>query len=395
MKRVMIPVIVCFLLLGCTPTTYKTDYHTGSEGIAPSFLESLPSNVYEDTLVPVSIRLSNNGAYSVNYSRIIFSLQSDEFYADVTQDPYLSKTKKTLWGKTLGYPTGDFVDVRPTVHFKSIQGLRESPTTELFASVCYPYESDLSTSICVDANAFNGNVQRQVCSAQTLTFQNQGGPVAVTSIENRPSPLRVAEAGGRGYLDIVQPTFIIHFKNVGGGAVLMPAPASDKERIAGCAMDIPPEKKSSIGITVQLSGINLSCDPDPVPLINGEGFTYCVLQPSEKVFIDAPNYLGTFRVLMTYLYKESTTADVEINRRPANSGEPTDAERQIIEGPSCEECTTNPEKCHWPDAARNVAKNNTFSCVCSEEECNDKFRAGKCVYGDSFCAGTNYCCVPG
>jgi hypothetical protein len=423
MKRTtLMAVLVLVLLAGCMSGSRVTDFSSGSEGIVISFESNTPPvEVYEYSVVPLHLRLSNKGAFDVPYEHLFFTLLGDSFYVEVTQDPLLQDfdlqqgaewpnedpqrqdydyaSDAILRGKQLGYPTGDNVDLRPIVDVREIPGLRENPSVQLYASVCYPYQTTLATSLCVDANAFNGNEQLQVCSAETLTFKDQGAPVAVTMIENRPSPVRVTSEGGRGFLNIVQPTFIFHIENLGTGAVLAATP--DREQLASyCAMDIPDEELNAVRVEAKLSRLNLTCNPAVVVLRDGEGYTTCTLLPEDGMVIDAPNYVGALKVTLDYLYREAAAVDLSIIRRPEGflEGSFTNLERDahpgFVNGESrCEFCSRTPdakECAGWPEEAAP----GTYSCSCNERQCLSGARddPATCVYGSTWCAGTNYCC---
>jgi hypothetical protein len=423
MRRSLLALFASLLLLGgCGSGSFQPqNYHVGSDGLVLTFIpDMLPSEVYEGMTIPVLMQLANKGASDVNYSNIIFSLKGDDFYVFISQDQQLNVTDYSgasanarlgaserpinvnmLHGKSLGYPDGEFLDLQSTVFFKPIVGLRESPKTQLFASVCYPYETQLGDALCVDANAFNGNKQRQVCSAQTLSYTNQGAPVAIVEIENRPSPMRVPLQGGRGFADIVQPVFLLHVRNIGRGTVLMPWPKDAAERKAGCALNVASSLLNGVMVNATLSGLNLSCSPNPLILQDDEGYTRCVLPFSQEMALSAPNYLATFTATLRYLYRESISADISIIRTagavvPENFTIPErDASAGFINGLSrCEYCSDNRDdsRCSGFGSA---AQNASFACICGASECARKVGKGLCVYGQTFCQGTNYCCASG
>lgn len=404
----VVTLVVLLLLAACSRGPVTPVYHQGSQGLVLSFEEGTPpEQVYEDTDVPVILRVWNKGAHDVAYGHIYASLKADTFYATVEQDPLFSADVKqpdqVLAGKGPGWNAGEWLDLRPTVHFKPILGARESPSTQLYASVCYPYETVLGTNVCVDANGFNGNVQRQVCAAQTLAFSDQGAPVAITSVENRPTPLRVSAEGGRGYSDIVQPMLIIHVRNVGDGSVLRSATDDPKALAAACSL-ASTDGADTVSIQAELSGLNLTCSPDPIPLRDDEGFTTCVLDPG-SVKIDAPNYLATLRITLGYVYRAGTAVEVGIIRRPGVLNDRTtatyperDKDPGYVNGEvRCAYCSRSPDDpacSDMPAAAKALAKaGSVFTCGCSAQECLTLAPDGKCVYGNSWCPGTNQCCT--
>lgn len=410
---IVLAALSLLLLLGACQPQQTIIYHTGTEGLTLAFAKDLPpKTVYEDSIVPLVVTLANKGARDVNYSDIVFSVKGDPFYVNVTNDGTyrfaeargaysqpLPAEETILHGKSPVWQTGEWVDLHPTAEFRPIPGLREQPTTQLFASACYAYGTVLGTSLCVDANAFNGNVQRQVCGAETLTFKDQGAPVAITSIENRPSPLRLSD--GTASRDLVQPVFIIHIQNVGDGAVLMPAAKSVDDLVASCSRGVT--ANPAVAINATLSSLQLECKPNPVPLMNDEGYTTCVLPASASGTFSAPNYLAVFKAELRYVYRSSLSADVTIQRVPGGIGTASppsgnEANPAFVEGKTrCEFCSGNrndPRCSDWPAKANQTAE---FSCACGVQQCNQLAQRAPaaCVFGQTWCPGTSYCCIPG
>jgi len=395
------------LLAACQAGPRFVNYRTGTDGVTIAFSHGTPpAKVYEESAVPFFLTLWNQGATDVPLAAITLSVTSDPFYAQVRQAPTLKRENlssetsfpysSSLLGKQPGYEAGEQRELTGILSIRKIKGLRESPTSELYASICYPYLTAFSDTVCVDTNAYNQNRQRQVCQAQTLTYQDQGAPVAVTMVENRPTPLR------GGSLDVIQPTFIIHIRNKGGGAVLMPVPAENATRDEACAGAVARELRDKVGVNATLSGRQLRCDPDPVLLQGGEGYTTCVLDEGKGSV--GGNYLGVLSVRLDYLYREGASASFTIQRRAPGAGEPSVAERDAHPGyvngePRCDYCSAHrsaPECKDWPAAAN---KSASFTCACGQAECLKKAKLQdgdvRCVYGASWCPGSNYCCVPG
>lgn len=390
------------LLLAACGQQPAPDVHTGTDGLVLELLPSLPDQVIEETTLPVLVRIHNRGAYPLNYSWIITQLRGDTFYVDVDQESPLARAKLVdtdtlLYGKGSEFPNGESLILQPNVTFKKVQGLREEPEVELYASVCYPYETRLGTTLCVDSNKWSQNQQPQICTAESVTFRSQGAPVAVTLIENRPTPTRVA--AGTGVADVVQPVFIVHVENVGTGTVLR-GDATEEELVTACALRTPAEEAAMVSISAELSGIPLACEPALIPLRDDAGFTTCVLPAEDLAAIQAFNYQGVFTARLGYVYRDSVSGYVSIERRsPIVSGrdalgDPEENPGLVHGQPRCEYCSLNPDarECEgWPDEA--VA--GLFSCACSESECQKRYRDGECVYGQTWCPGTNYCCIPG
>ena len=407
MKPAVFIAAILLLLAACQQGYQPINYHTGSEGIILRFThDTPPPEVYEESDVPLLLELWNKGASDVELWNIEVLLSTDPFYANTTLYEFRPSPPPTgdaglFHGKQPGYRYGERLELNGMLHVNQVQGLRQAPTSQVFGTICYPYETSHGSTLCVDSNQYNQNRQRQVCQAETLTFHDQGAPVAVTRIENRPTPSRVAAPGGRGFYDVVTPTFIIHIANVGSGRVLMPTPESKDERHAACTGSIPSEKLNRVEFNASLGILNLTCTPNPVMLRNDEGYTTCTINADEIENLNAPNYLGILNVRLGYLYKDTISTDYTILRLnpELDWDDRTVPERDEHPGyvngePRCDYCSRNrndPACAGWPSDANDTA---IFTCACSEKTCLQKVSEGRCVFGASWCPGTNYCCAP-
>lgn len=441
MKSNIMSIAILTLLLAACQERVSTDYYTGTDGVVAHFKEGYPpSEVYEGSDIPVIIQFWNKGAASIPLNTINVTLTSDAFYAhtiDASWDrEFDSPSDAYLAGKSPAYPNGDMADYKAIVHIKNVTGLREEPSTELFVSYCYPYATTFGTTVCIDSNAFGQNQQRQVCTAQTLTFEDQGAPVAVTSIENRPTPKAVS--GGV----LTLPVFIIHVENKGTGRVLRPLQptraadrTSEQQQAAtrrgaagksseanvldevakslgvqpftpeetqetcsgGLSGDALHKALNRVAIHATLSGVSLTCNPSTILLHDGKGFTTCTLSPEDARDFSPANYETAFQVELGYVYQESISQEIHIIRREPSitwdaysggeSGNPA-----IINGESrCTYCSRNPKskECQGWSGEK---FNESFSCSCGKSECLQLSSSGRCLFG-SWCPGTNYCCA--
>ncbi len=426
-----VALLLVLLLVACQPPApITTNYNTGSEGITLSFSQGTPDKeVYEDSTIPVFVKLENKGAWDVRFDDLFFTVSGDKYYVSVEvppEDAFGAQARGVhrpkantdpygdfLNGKSFSYPSGEVYEARSFVTFKRVPGLRQHPTTQIFARICYPYRTTFTTDICVDLNSFNQNVQEQICEATDLNFEDQGAPVAVVAVENRPVPRRVTDSSGASYQG-VQQVFNIRIENVGHGAVLRPVhdveftdgiPAlreeniSAEERIAACNQDIPPTLLNAVGIEADLSGTPLECSPSIVQLRGGEGFTRCILPEKDSLTLTGPNYKGILNVYLDYLYTESIATDVTIIRQPfapTTGGTASTNPAMVGEGPGarprCDFCSANrnADECEGWTGSRDPSV--TYSCSCSQEECFSRSGEWACVYGRKWCPGANYCC---
>lgn len=431
--KITVPLLL-ILFAACQPLgPTATDHRTGSDGIVLSFSQGTPDEeVYEQSTIPVFVQLANRGAWDVRLEEIFFKVSGDEYYVSVETypedeigaeeepegiqnpnaqgpDPF----EDYLNGKSDAYPNGEIYETRSFVSFKRVPGLRQKPETQLYARICYPYATMFSADICVDLNSFNQNVQGQACEAADQSFTDQGAPVAVTAVENRPVPRRVSDDAGNTYQGVMQ-VFNVRIENVGSGAVLRPVHEtlthdgvntlgetniSAEERVAACNQDIPTELLNTVGVSADLSGSPLDCVPDVVQLRGGRGFTRCILPEEESLSMTGPNYIGILNVQLDYLYTASIATDVQILRQPFETGtapDPSTNPALVGEGPGavprCDFCSANRNAAECDGWTGSTDSTVQYSCACSQEECFARSADDACIYGRTWCPGANYCC---
>ena len=78
MRRAILAAAILALLAlaACQQGVQSVNYYTGMQGLELTFVQNtLPKEVYEGMIVPLSAQLWNKGAADVNYSEIVFSLK--------------------------------------------------------------------------------------------------------------------------------------------------------------------------------------------------------------------------------------------------------------------------------------------------------------------------------
>lgn len=418
-RRVIVRTVICLLLLAlilflCSCSGGKkaiTDYHIGARGLEINFLsQAPPSELYENSSFTATVMVENRGAFDVmNPDYGILSLSFDPFYlstsdlsgmqnVEVTKNGFIFKGVQ-LPGKSEYFPTGyqAFISF-PYFQTKSILGEREKPSTQLFASLCYPYKTLYAGTACLDFNIYGDNARRQVCSEQDIVLQSQGAPVAITLIETENQPV------GQG----VRPVFTVHVRNIGSGSVLTNYDnAPDLDRV--CTLqDLYKEDFNMVGVKATLStNKQLICNPNPIKLFNGEGVTRCVVSDQDLV-LGNTNYEALLSIELDYIYLTSVSKTVEIkrlNQYGGPSGAPSQClPTEVAEGDRCitrcDYCARNggggdcsvPADALHPDLRVNFQIG--FGCYCTYADCINLYPDGLCIPTTNFCPGASYCCMP-
>jgi hypothetical protein len=414
-RTVMCIILLVLLLFLCScgsNNRQAINYHSGTRGIEINFLnQAPPSEIYENSSFTATLLVENRGAFDVmNPDYGILSLSFDPFYLSTSdlsgvQNIVLTKNGFTfkgvqMPGKSEYFPTGyqAFISF-PYFQAKSILGEREKPSTQLFATLCYPYKTLYSGTACLDFNIYGDNARKQVCSEQDIILQDQGAPLAITLIETENQPV------GQG----VRPVFTVHVLNKGSGSVLTNYDnAPDLDRV--CTLqDLYKEDFNMVGIKATLStNKELICNPNPIKLFNGEGITRCVVQDKDLV-LGNTNYEALLSIELNYVYLTSISKNLEIKRlNPYGgpAGAPTQClPTEVAEGDKCitrcdycakyggggGDCSVPTDSLH-PNLR--ISFQVGFACQCTYADCINLYPDGLCIPTANFCPGASYCCMP-
>ncbi|MFH1174081.1 MAG: hypothetical protein V1725_03055 [archaeon] len=400
----LLAVLSCLLLMlsACRLTDVDRNIITGKDGLVVSFLkEQPPQDVLESSYVPFALLVENKGTFNMaNDTRAKLSLSYDPYYLEVSEDngiPPFPRGIGLLYGKSLYYPNGDSTIMQGILHFKSIKGQREHPETTISAVLCFPYQTSVSQTVCVDTSKYSENYRKQVCTAKQLSLSSQGAPIAVTMISPEIYPVQ----GG----DYYKPQFKIDVSNVGGGTVLNPGDPEDFD--SACFLQgLNRSEIDVVRVSAALGSRELQCSPQNIKLIDDKGFTRCTARDDDVVLGVSDNYESNLFITLTYVYQSGAQAKVRIERSTIEGDTIINPPNECLNRPDGELCFNSImvcraneciSKCYYcvdnPDAAlcQNAWLTPTFSCSCTEQECNALRSQGKCVTG-YYCPGNKYCC---
>jgi len=173
----------------------------GFTGALPTWLASagLGISVAPDGKVSFSISAANFDLDYWNVGRALMVVLSGIDMTHYYGQEYL------LHGNTPDYPGGEngFVDFLG--HVQNWPSNLDHTTQTILVTNCYGYATYAAPDVCIDPNPYSQD--RKVCIPQDVIFsQSNGAPVAVTRVEEEPTPYNVF--------------FTIHFQNVNAGKVL-------------------------------------------------------------------------------------------------------------------------------------------------------------------------------
>ena len=198
----------------------------------------------------------------------------------------------------------------------------------LLATLCYNYNTVAGPSVCIDPDPYSITNEKKVCQIHNFDMnEGQGGPVAVTSIQEEAFASKTS--------------FKVIVKNVGGGDVLKLAPGDstldkcnpDKPGTGG-AFEVSKSKVTLEDMDkvyvneVSISGKNLECAPfldspgstrntqGVMRLVNGEGFIICDLK-KEQYGNTVSAYTTPLQIKLSYGYRTSTARKLLIIKEPS------------------------------------------------------------------------------
>jgi len=235
------------------------------------FENAPPKEIFENSILPIGLRLYNEGAYDISGGYLSVGLEND--YMEMYDGSLKSIHERVnfrdpehiqfdLKGKTVEHPEGEEEVITFTVNTKDLN-VRD-PQSETHMSLvsitsCYEYQTKAVETVCIDTDVygFKGRIEtsdgKGACEVKPLTLKSQGAPVAVTKIDGEMLP-------DKDDPSTIKPRFTITVKNLGIGQVVK------KESIrAACSSDpVGYEEWNHINVKVYISTISednkLDCD---------------------------------------------------------------------------------------------------------------------------------------
>lgn len=313
-------------------TTSQEQIYSGFEGLRIEFLRNTPPpRVFEESQFPVVLRVRNLGSYSIvkgtekekeKYALLSLGVEKDynsfvglEESERVKKTPIESQAKFNLEGRSITNQRGDEEIVPFTLKTKKIDPQSERRTSTLLATLCYPYKTKVTATVCIDTDVAGIKQKPKACSASDVILNGgQGAPVAITKIETRMVPSD----------DKIKPQFIISVENRGRGEVIRD---DSIDMMCSRDIDVPDIRNqayNTISFRAYLSGIDeknlLDCEPkldekDTLPyvkLFKKKDFVRCTVKDGISKDIDA--YSAPLNIEMDYGYTDTISANYYIEK---------------------------------------------------------------------------------
>ena len=323
------------IVVGCSISspqkTKDIDVRVGFNGLVPEFSKNTPPvKMFENDIFPVILKVRNNGASDIkkeNNQFAYISLGIEKDYTKQLQLKTSDNVKKVseasamfnLDGKTSLNPTGDLEVISYELKAGNVDPQSEAHSSTVIATVCYPYQTILATTVCIDTDISNTKPGKKVCTMQDLTFSNgQGAPVAIPKIEVSMLP---AEISGDNQISTVKPQFLIYIENKDKGNVIK----YGYEREYCTNSQITHENLNKIYVTASLGGTALYCPTNRkeineeskdgyVKLVDKKAVARCFLKEQGSIKRIEDNYLTPLKITLAYGYTQSLLANYFIQK---------------------------------------------------------------------------------
>jgi hypothetical protein len=290
-------------------TGFNRDTITGTEGLIINFLPGNPQEsylVYGDEPISVILEVKNKGAYPSEDEENLLSrgqayLSGFDETIIIMEENSKRLNREFLTGVSYINPEGsvDVIEFKGDIIAQGVIVDKYTPT--ILATVCYPYITKASPSVCIDPFPYDEK-QKKVCKIGSQTLPTQGAPIAITRIDQEASSSKMQ--------------FKISIKNVGGGDALSLDSLENCNPFSGPKLNRKDFDKVEM-LAATAGPFELDCGPfvdgRNIRLSNGEGFVICSLKSDS--FIDAGSaYTTPLNLRFRYGYRSTITKPITISR---------------------------------------------------------------------------------
>lgn len=329
-------VIIMLALSACARRTSErprtVNKRAGNEGLKLRFLpQTPPSQVYatDPAALRLIIELRNIGAEDIHpnsdldlrvigYDPNIIGLAPKLSTAAISSvgSVFQFSSGTVIEGRDEFFPEGGFQIAEWDTAFINMPPNLDRLQQTFIVNACYTYRTIASPVVCIDPDPFSASAvaQEKPCYVRDIGMAGgQGGPVAVTSVEEQILPTQG------------QVQFKINIRNTGNGVLFADDQPTQVTRNSGaftrCTAQrlsvsdlnkVYVEQVTIAGLIPVLSNGPSTCNPNPVILTNGQGFTYCTFAGINPGNI----YETPLEIVLNYGYKTSAASTVQILRTP-------------------------------------------------------------------------------
>lgn len=335
----VIVLLASIVLVGCGESgPGEVNVYQGTGSISMDTARNAPPDqVFENSVFLLGVELQNEGAFSLhptdgNNRRGYIIVDYDSLYLDYIDGRLDSDDKTTpfyLEGRSLVYPRGE----RNVINLGSFEvpeitrGLGQ-PSTTIKLDACYPYETTLTHTVCLDNDIFEEQTNPVCRNRGTYRFSGQGAPIVIREVEVTMIPEGLSR-DGQASLPIelpdwvessddipqdeqfrLRPRFEIELENRGRGNVFL---QDGEQSIKDHCLQFSASESNRVYVQARLLTEELNCNNDNiVRLRNGKGSIMCEL---DGVIERSNNIEDQLTIDAFYMYRTQTDKEIELIRR--------------------------------------------------------------------------------
>ena len=326
----LIGIILCsFFIISCAGNANNRDeikLQTGTDGLTIDFMDKgVPNDVSEGSRLYVTFELINEGFYDIKRGKLILSLEEDFTALDSWDlpDGFDQESEKIigfdLMGKSISLLRGERQVASVIIRGKTIEDTRNKIESIIGLTACYPYSSIFSDTMCIDTDPNNLKIAEKTCKARDITSSGQGGPVAITRIEQKVIPADNAQS--------VNLQLTIFAENKGEGIIINPdrydqiCKGTNIDKDDYNVVWLKSLKYSDYEYNPHNDGISeIVCNPNPMREIDGEYQTRCELKDKNTIDKSKLTFETPLVVEIEYGYKQSISKEIEILNDDRDAG---------------------------------------------------------------------------
>ncbi|MBI2208670.1 hypothetical protein HYU50_04190 [Candidatus Woesearchaeota archaeon] len=313
--EVFFVLLLLILVSGCQIKAGKQsskDTSKGTDGITINFLPNNPQDKYivsteEEEPIYIILELRNKGSYPREND--INELSRGQVHISGFDDNIIHMEENSkrldrqfLEGRSSINPEGgfDMMEFKGSIYTSGIVIEKYEPT--ILATLCYPYATKASPSVCIDPFPFDEK-QKKVCRIGSQTLTSQGAPVAITSIDEEASSTKIQ--------------FKINLKNAGGGDIIKLDSLDRCNPTGGQALDRNDFDRIEL-VRAEAGLATLRCGPFAegngiIRLNNGQGFVICSLDKDS--YQDTKSaYTTPLNLEFRYGYRTTASKPIKISK---------------------------------------------------------------------------------
>jgi hypothetical protein len=182
-SKLRAPILLLALLLmasACDGLNKPLNCNVGTDGISASFSRETMRQAYDEGITyPFIVEINNRGAYD---SRVFIQVSHNIDIIDVSPGSTVTEIVdgKAPWNECRGGIRREIFSLTPKPLLPAVQEF----STDIVLNVCYEYQTDLNTTLCVHNNIADINIISDSCRYGEKSFGGgQGGPIGLVRAE--------------------------------------------------------------------------------------------------------------------------------------------------------------------------------------------------------------------